>query len=61
MDFFVLLAVVVCVVGLMLAVYGRFRNTTGGLTDRPDATRADHPGDDGHERFEQIADDGGSR
>ena len=60
MDLFVLLAVVVAVVGLMLAVYGRYRNTTGGLTDRPDA-RADHPGDDGHEAFEQIVEDGGSR
>ena len=44
----------------MLAVYGRYRGTTGGLTDRPDP-RPDHPGDAGHERFEQIVDDSGSR
>jgi len=59
-DLFVLLAVVVAVVGLALAVYGRYRGTTGGLTDRPDP-RPEHPGDAGHERFEQIVDDDGSR
>jgi hypothetical protein len=52
--------VLVAVVGLVLAVYGRYRGTTGGLTDRPDP-RPDHPGDAGHERFEQIRDDGASR
>ena len=56
----VLLVVVVTIAGLVLAVYGRYRGTTGGLTDRPDP-RPDHPGDAGHERFEQIADDSGSR
>ncbi len=60
MELFVLLAVVVAVAGLVLAVYGRYRDTTGGLTDRPDP-RSDHPGDDGHERFEQIVDDSASR
>jgi hypothetical protein len=60
MDLFVLLAVVVAVVGLVLAVHGRYRGTTGGLSDRPDP-RPDHPGDDGHERFEQIVDDTASR
>jgi hypothetical protein len=60
MDAFVLLAVVVAVAGLVLAVYGRYRGTTGGLTDRPDP-RPDHPADGGHERFEQIVDDSASR
>ncbi len=56
----VLVAVLVAVAGLVLAVYGRYRGTTGGLTDRPDP-RPGHPGDAGHERFEQIVDDSGSR
>ena len=60
MELLVPLAVLVAVVGLVLAVYGRYRGTTGGLTDRPDP-RPDHPGDAGHERFEQIRDDGASR
>jgi hypothetical protein len=60
MDLFVLLAVIVAVAGLVLAVYGRYRGTTGGLTDRPDP-RPDHPGDAGHDAFEQIARDDGSR
>ena len=60
MELIVLLAVLVAVAGLVLAVYGRYRGTTGGLTDRPDP-RPDHPGDAGHERFEQIRDDDASR
>jgi hypothetical protein len=60
MDLVVVLAVVVAFIGLVLAVWGRYRGTTGGVTDRPDP-RPDHPGDDGHERFEQVVDDRGSR
>jgi len=59
-DLVVLLAIVVAVVGLVLAVYGRYRDTTGGITDRPDP-RPDHPADDGHAAFEQIVDDRGER
>jgi len=60
MDLFVLLAVIVTVIGLIFAVYGRYRRSTGGLTDKPDH-RSDHPGDDGHDAFEVIADDRGKR
>jgi hypothetical protein len=60
MDLVVVLAVVVAFIGLVLAVRGRYHGTTGGVTDRPDP-RPDHPGDDGHERFEQVIDDRGSR
>jgi hypothetical protein len=59
-DIFVLLFVIVGVIGLFLAVYARYRGTTGALTDQPDP-RPDHPGDDGHEAFEQLADDRGTR
>jgi hypothetical protein len=60
MELLVPLAVLVAIAGLVLAVRGRYRATTGGLTDRP-AARPDHPGEDGHEAFEQIAGDRGSR
>jgi hypothetical protein len=60
MELFVALAAVVAFAGLVLAVRGRYHGTTGGVTDRPDP-RPDHPGDDGHERFEQVIDDRGSR
>lgn len=60
MEIFVLVFVVIAVIGLVMAVYGRYRGTTGALTDQPDP-RPDHPGDDGHERFEQIVEDRGSR
>ena len=60
MDIFVAIALVVLFAGLVLAVRGRYRGTTGALTDHPDG-RSDHPGDDGHEAFEQVADDRGKR
>ena len=60
MDVVVVIDIVVTFMGLVLAVRGRYHGTTGGVTDRADP-RPDHPGDDGHERFEQVIDDRGAR
>jgi hypothetical protein len=59
-DIFVVIALIALFVGLVLAVTARYRGTTAALTDHPDH-RADHPGDAGHDAFEQIRDDRGKR
>jgi hypothetical protein len=59
-DIFVVIALIALFVGLVLAVRGRYRGTTAAMTDHPDR-RDDHPGEDGHEAFEQVADDRGKR
>jgi hypothetical protein len=59
-DIFFLIALIVLLIGLVLAVSARYRGTTAAITDHPDH-RSDHPGDAGHEAFEQIADDRGKR
>jgi len=61
MDLFVLVGVLVAVIGVALAAYGRYRRTTGGIAERPTA-RPDHPdADDPRETFEQLTDDRGTR
>ncbi|HZB75598.1 MAG TPA: hypothetical protein VE526_05195 [Solirubrobacteraceae bacterium] len=60
MDLFVVIALVALFVGLVLAVSARYRGTTAALTDHPDQ-RGDHPGDAGHDAFEQVVDDRGKR
>jgi hypothetical protein len=59
-DLFVVIALVALFVGLVLAVSARYRGTTAALTDHPDQ-RGDHPGDAGHDAFEQVVDDRGKR
>jgi len=59
-DIFVVIALIALFAGLVLAVRGRYRGTTAALTDHPDG-REDHPGDAGHEAFEQLADDRGKQ
>ena len=54
------IALAVLFVGLVLAVSARYRGTTAAITDQPDE-RGDHPGDAGHEAFEQVADQRGKR
>ena len=60
MDLFVVIALLALFVGVVLAVSARYRGTTAALTDHPDQ-RADHPGDAGHDAFEQVMDDRGKR
>ena len=55
-----IIALVALFAGLVLAVSARYRGTTAGLTDHPDQ-RGDHPGDAGHDAFEQVVDDRGKR
>jgi hypothetical protein len=59
-DIFVVIALAAFFVGLVLAVSARYRGTTAAITDQPDE-RSDHPGDAGHEAFEQLADQRGKR
>ncbi len=56
-----LLAIIVAVLGVAYAAYGRHGRTTGGIQDRPEA-RPEHPElDAGREPFEQLTDTRGTR
>jgi hypothetical protein len=59
-DIFVIIALIALFVGLVLAVTARYRGTTAAITEQPDP-RGDHPGDAGHDAFEQVMDDRGKQ
>jgi hypothetical protein len=59
-DVFVIIALIALFVGLVLAVTARYRGTTAAITEQPDR-RGDHPGDAGHDAFEQVMDDRGKQ
>jgi hypothetical protein len=60
MELFVLLGIIVAVVGVALAAFGRHGRTIGGIERRPSG-RPDHPEMDSRESFQQAIDSRGER